>query len=105
MKKIMPRYINVDDLISQTKKRIKEANECSMAIVDNEFLEIINDAYFEEWHEVDKEKPEKDELVLTYSKKDGYLLLAWRGHFWDYGYLYSPKYWIPLPEPPIDKTN
>ena len=105
MKKTMPRYVNVDDLISQTKKRIKEANEYRMAIVDNEFLEIINDADFEEWHELDREKPEKDELVLTYSEEDGYLLLAWHGDCWSYGYLYSPKYWIRLPNPPLDKQK
>lgn len=99
----MARYINVDELILQTKERIKKANEYRRAIVDNELLEIINDSYFEEWKNAKNEKPEKNELVLTYSEKDGYLLLAWEGNCWSYGFLYSPKYWIRLPEPPETK--
>lgn len=43
----MPRYIDADALYADTQKRIAEAHEARMAVVDNEFLELINDAHIE----------------------------------------------------------
>lgn len=40
----MPRYIDADALYKETEKKIKEANSYRMAVVDSEFLDIINDA-------------------------------------------------------------
>jgi ribosome-binding ATPase YchF (GTP1/OBG family) len=40
----MPRYIDADALYKETEKKIKEANSYRMAVVDSEFLDLINDA-------------------------------------------------------------
>lgn len=40
----MARYIDADALYKATEKRISEANSYRMAVVDNEFLDLINDA-------------------------------------------------------------
>lgn len=40
----MPRYIDADELYRETEKKIKEANSYRMAVVDSEFLDLINDA-------------------------------------------------------------
>lgn len=40
----MPRYIDADALYKETEKKIKEANSYRMAVVDRDFLDIINDA-------------------------------------------------------------
>ena len=44
----MPRYIDADVLYRETEKRIEEANQARMAVVDDEFLDLINDAYVDE---------------------------------------------------------
>ena len=44
----MPRYIDADVLYRDTEKRIAESHEARMAVVDDEFLELINDAYVDE---------------------------------------------------------
>ena len=44
----MPRYIDADALYRETEKRIKEANAYRMAVVDGEFLDLINDAFTED---------------------------------------------------------
>ena len=44
----MARYIDADELYKATKKRIAEANEARMAVVDDEFLDLINDAFTED---------------------------------------------------------
>ena len=44
----MPRYIDADALYKATEKRIKEANSYRMAVVDGEFLDLINDAFTED---------------------------------------------------------
>ena len=44
----MPRYIDADALCRDTEKSIAEAHEARMAVVDDEFLDLINDAYVEE---------------------------------------------------------
>ena len=44
----MRKYIDADELYAETKKRIVESHEARMAVVDDEFLEIINDAYYDD---------------------------------------------------------
>ena len=44
----MARYIDADALYKATQKRIAEANEARMAVVDDEFLDLINDALTED---------------------------------------------------------
>lgn len=44
----MPRYIDADALYKATEKRIKEASSYRMAVVDDEFLDLINDAFTED---------------------------------------------------------
>ena len=44
----MARYIDADELYKATQKRIAEANEARMAVVDDEFLDLINDAFTED---------------------------------------------------------
>ena len=38
------RLIDADALYSETEKKIKANHECRMAVVDDEFLDLINDA-------------------------------------------------------------
>lgn len=40
----MARYIDANALYKETEKKIKEANSYRMAVVDSEFLDLINDA-------------------------------------------------------------
>ena len=44
----MARYIDADELYKATQKRIAEANEARMAVVDDEFLDLINNAFTED---------------------------------------------------------
>lgn len=44
----MARYIDADELYKATQKRIAEANKARMAVVDDEFLDLINDAFTED---------------------------------------------------------
>ena len=44
----MPRYIDADALYRDTQKSIAESHQARMAVVDDEFLDMINDAYVEE---------------------------------------------------------
>lgn len=44
----MPRYIDADALYRDTEKMIAESHQDRMAVVDDEFLDLINDAYVEE---------------------------------------------------------
>ena len=48
----MSRYIDADLLYKETEKKIKANNECRMAVVDGEFLDLINDAPIEDVVEV-----------------------------------------------------
>ncbi len=43
----MKKYIDAGALYAETKKRIAEAHEARMAVVDDEFLDMINDAHIE----------------------------------------------------------
>lgn len=60
----MARYIDADELYKATQKRIAEANEARMAVVDDEFLDLINDAFTEdvapraEWISVEERLPD-----------------------------------------------
>lgn len=60
----MARYIDADELYKAAQKRIAEANEARMAVVDDEFLDLINDAFTEdvapraEWISVEERLPE-----------------------------------------------
>ena len=64
----MARYIDADALYKATQKRIAEANEARMAVVDDEFLDLINDAFTEDVApraEIAREIFEKmDEIML-----------------------------------------
>ena len=40
----MSRYIDADELYKETEKKIKANHEIRMAVVDDEFLDLINDA-------------------------------------------------------------
>lgn len=42
------RYIDADLLYRETEKKIKANHECRMAVVDDEFLDLINDAETED---------------------------------------------------------
>ena len=44
----MARYIDADELYRETEKKIKANHECRMAVVDDEFLDLINDAFTED---------------------------------------------------------
>lgn len=44
----MPRYIDAVALYRDTEKRIAQSHEARMAVVDDEFLDLINDAHVEE---------------------------------------------------------
>ena len=44
----MPRYIDADALYRDTEKTIAESHQARMAVVDDEFLDLINDAYVDE---------------------------------------------------------
>lgn len=71
----MARYIDADELYKATQKRIAEANEARMAVVDDEFLDLINDAFTEDVApraEVDKAYWEG----VEYGNKDGAALVA-----------------------------
>ena len=68
----MARYIDADELYKATQKRIAEANEARMAVVDDEFLDLINDAFTEdvapraEWISVDERLPEEGKYVIVW---------------------------------------
>ena len=48
----MSRYIDADALYGETEKKIKASHEYRMAVVDDDFLDLINDAYTEDVVEV-----------------------------------------------------
>ena len=48
----MPRYIDADALYRETEKKIAASHEHRMAVVDDEFLDLINDAFTEDVVEV-----------------------------------------------------
>ena len=68
----MARYIDADELYKAAQKRIAEANEARMAVVDDEFLDLINDAFTEdvapraEWISVEERLPEEGKYVIVW---------------------------------------
>lgn len=105
----MARYIDADELYKAAQKRIAEANEARMAVVDDEFLDLINDAFTEdvapraEWISVKERLPDLygTYLVYTYDNhiKLGYfceLVIGLPPSFDDF----DVTHWMPLPEPP-----
>ena len=122
----MARYIDADELYKATQKRIAEANEARMAVVDDEFLDLINDAFTEdvapraEWISVEERLPEVagrsylvwDDVQKTVKKRFFYrippsipietypYIREYFGNSADYK---KYTHWMPLPEPP--KTN
>lgn len=50
----MPRYIDADALYRDTEKKIEESNKYRMAVVDSDFLDLINDAFTEDVAPVDE---------------------------------------------------
>lgn len=120
----MARYIDADELYKATQKRIAEANEARMAVVDDEFLDLINDAFTEdvapraEWISVRERLPDceqgaESEAVLFITKQ-GFMYTGYFGcggiyhdrYFREYknsteGYdISNVTHWMPLPEPP-----
>ena len=71
----MARYIDADELYRATQKRISEAHEARMAVVDDEFLDLINDAFTEDV----APRAEVNEAYwegVEYGNKDGAALVA-----------------------------
>ena len=48
----MSRYIDADALIKECERKIKADNERRMAMVDTDFIDLVNDAYTEDVVEV-----------------------------------------------------
>ena len=74
----MPRYIDADVLYKETEKKIKANNENRMAVVDGEFLDLINDAPTEDVvprSEVERLEAETEAVRRT-SYKQGAMDLA-----------------------------
>ena len=110
----MARYIDADALYRDTERRIKEANSHRMAVVDDEFLDLINDAFTEdvapkiEWISVDDKLPEKSGEYLTWHN-GSFHLIEYNAdlHGWNISHhadrsteIKSVTHWTPLPEPP-----
>ena len=77
----MARYIDADELYRATQKRISEAHEARMAIVDDEFLELIDDAFTEDvvprttWICTEDRLPNDLEWVQVYAGNRRYRIL------------------------------
>ena len=75
----MARYIDADELYKAAQKRIAEANEARMAVVDDEFLDLINDAFTEDVApraEVAKEIFEEIEKIIKCPRTVGFCMTA-----------------------------
>lgn len=69
----MARYIDADELYRATQKRIAEAHEARMAVVDDEFLDLIDDAFTEDvvpMAEFEALKDEADRYKRYYFRHD-----------------------------------
>ena len=112
----MPRYIDADELYRATQKRIAEAHEARMAVVDDEFLDLIDDAFTEDvvprttWISVEERLPEKSCEYLCVSRTGVIYLMQYShrykafnatddedGDRWKLGGI---THWMPLPDPP-----
>ena len=105
----MARYIDADELYKAAQKRIAEANEARMAVVDDEFLDLINDAFTEdvapraEWISVEERLPDENGRFLTVDKKGDMMVCYWEKHFGWFAMVCNKNaitHWMPLPEPP-----
>lgn len=112
----MARYIDADELYKATQKRIAEANEARMAVVDDEFLDLINDAFTEdvapraEWISVEERLPGvsgryicavKDKNGHTWTVAGDYNLEMKKWFGLMFGEIKNTvTHWMPLPEPP-----
>jgi hypothetical protein len=120
----MARYIDADELYKATQKRIAEANEARMAVVDDEFLDLINDAFTEdvapraEWISVEERLPDceygSETEALLFRLKTGTVEAGYFGtggrfrdkyfrcyHHANEGWdAKDVTHWMPLPEPP-----
>lgn len=105
----MARYIDADELYKATQKRIAEANEARMAVVDDEFLDLINDAFTEdvapraEWIGVGERLPDGNGRFLTVDEKGDMMVCYWEKHFGWFASVCNKNaitHWMPLPEPP-----
>lgn len=105
----MARYIDADELYKATQKRIAEANEAWMAVVDDEFLDLIDDAFTEEvapraeWISVRERLPEQYGLFLIADDKGNMEVASWTKQFgWFSGgnRVKRVTHWMPLPDPP-----
>ena len=127
----MPRYIDADELYRATQKRISEAHEARMAIVDDEFLDLIDDAFTEDvapradWISVEERLPENDwgkhwkerKYYLVFTKPSGLMNVAvygYKEHDWwidrnscvlDKKNYKEVTHWMPMPEPPNMKGD
>ena len=109
----MARYIDADELYKATQKRIAEANEARMAVVDDEFLDLINDAFTEdvapraEWISVKERVPDGNGVFIVSLKERGYENLVYfdvrsyaDGEWRNLPDKFTVSHWMPLPEPP-----
>lgn len=105
----MARYIDADALRKETKKKIKEANSYRMAVVDTEFLDLIDDAETAiEWFSVDDCFPQPFVSVLGYMSYAGDFPSVRECYFTGENDFFFPalreyhtvSHWMPMPEPP-----
>lgn len=114
----MARYIDAEELYRATVKRIAEANEARMAVVDDEFLDLINDAFTEDvapraaWISVEERLPDNNmERVLVFLMDDDFTKPIGDNkidtdRFVDGKWVRWSRFvthWMPLPEPPTKK--
>lgn len=114
----MARYIDADELYKATQKRIAEANEARMAVVDDEFLDLINDAFTEdvapraEWISARERLPEESGMYLVFTYRGNRTVLDYSERHKTFNSFDSfsteeanevaiaVTHWMPLPEPP-----
>ena len=109
----MARYIDADELYRATQKRIAEAHEARMAVVDDEFLDLIDDAFTEDvvprttWIRVEERLPDKNGVFIVALEESGFENLVYfdvrqyvGGKWCNIPNKLTVTHWMPLPEPP-----
>lgn len=118
----MARYIDADELYKAAQKRIAEANEARMAVVDDEFLDLINDAFTEdvapraEWISVEERLPDVCGMPVLMVAENEYgqtnVVKGFTGYtcpidfctneieYYSIWHAWKVTHWMPLPEPP-----